>query len=859
MAIGYRVGYPNESVAWKALNFEYEELANWATLSDVSAFLGRPIKDIDRYRPGTWKVTLAEFRKRYGDAEGIWVCDKREDARNLYGVHPLGSKKSDGSQMLEVKYDPKNVIVDLGSDGKFVLLPQAMVETKGNPVMKLAPSREEIDVYQVEKLGVLYFNIHDRYLDLWYLGISIEHLGNVLDAIEADQKDKIQDYQMRGHLRLLKDTDRGIGEYGHDSGGIDVGVRHGFVDIDSPSVVLAHEAGHKATSSLFKRGKPFDELSPSEKNKRVINEEIVAWIWAAQRLKAAGQWTPETQRQAMGALWTYINSLRIGYPARPMYSMSQVSGMVAKMNPWAGYKDTTGITNLKFTEPGLRSKGYYDPSERILYLDWLWVKPAMRLIGQGRRVYSELEDWAKKHKAQEVVIEAHREAIPFWEKMGFEVNDDSADRTDGFPIHMTKMLTARNPLYTSQGVVFETSPVTSFMERKYDYFWTYKSGLPGVESAAGYYNTKTKKALIFSIKIEDERQRQGIGRKLVQALEAFLKEQGIKSVRGHAGPGSEPFHEAMGYTIGAKRSGHLPVIHKKINPSRPLLGLKLDKATGEWVKVYESDDRGTQVDNFLREYSLLARRGKLYPSYKVDLLFNSLKEPIGRLLVEYGQQARFGSLGTERVFTEIMKVGRQFDLAKTRSDKVLAIDAFAHLEHLYGSAVPVAFNLRGIDAFQYSEKTYRVLQQLFGSNADIRRELLQNPSRPKLELAERDVLLTLHKLKSVRAIQGVGSYYNTAKTYPGDIDFVVKLKVPFNEAHSKELKLLEERIIRLKSYHEGPKTTDINIFVEDSRGKAINSAWFQWPGTWEQKLHDSYIKNGGGAGIWQDRWKRKPL
>ena len=821
MAIGYRVGYPNESVAWKALNFEYEELGNWTTLSDLSAFLGRPIKDLDKYRPGTWKVTLAEFRKRYGDAEGIWVCDKREDARNLYGVHPLGSKKSDGSQMYEVKYDPKNVIVDLGSDGKFVLLPQAMVETKGNPVMKLAPSREEIDVYRVEKLGVLYFNIHDRYLDLWYLGIPIEHLGNVLDAIEADQKDKIQDYQMRGHLRLLKDTDRGIGEYAHDSGGIDVGVRHGSVDIDSPSVVLAHEAGHKATSSLFKRGKPFDELDPSEKNKRVINEEIVAWIWAAQRLKAAGQWTPETQRQAMGALWTYINFRRIGYPARPMYSMSQVSDMVAKMNPVspesvqraAELSDKPANAKAMFaaldayTRLATEGRSYPDASVDALYR--LCKSKALILLYKytGARGQSNL--WRLMGKRINIFPETRLDKVVFIDAFFHLMHISGHMMIDAFNIG------AYDPARSvADNILYDLSTKVKNPSRS----------------------------------------------KLVQALEAFLKEQGIKSVRGHAGPGSEPFHEAMGYTIGAKRSGHLPVIHKKINPSRPLLGLKLDKATGEWVKVYESDDRGTQVDNFLREYSLLARRGKLYPSYKVDLLFNSLKEPIGRLLVEYGQQARFGSLGTERVFTEIMKVGRQFDLAKTRSDKVLAIDAFAHLEHLYGSAVPVAFNLRGIDAFQYSEKTYRVLQQLFGSNADIRRELLQNPSRPKLELAERDVLLTLHKLKSVRAIQGVGSYYNSSKTYPGGIDFVVKLSVPFGtEPHMQKL---DEAITAVKSRHQDAKGVSIiNVFLEDVFDRALNSVELHYrPNeSWEDTIKSSYEKHGGGAGEYQHTWKRKPL
>ncbi len=134
MAIGYRCHYPEEQVAWKALDFEYEELGNWTTLSDLMAFLGRPVQDTgENYRPATWKIALAEFRHRYGDAEGIWVCDDRKVARSPYGVHPLGSRKSDESEMLEVQYDPENVIVDLGYDGKFVLKPKSVTETRGNP------------------------------------------------------------------------------------------------------------------------------------------------------------------------------------------------------------------------------------------------------------------------------------------------------------------------------------------------------------------------------------------------------------------------------------------------------------------------------------------------------------------------------------------------------------------------------------------------------------------------------------------------------------------------------------------------------------------------------------------------------
>jgi hypothetical protein len=148
--IGYRCGYPEELIAWKALDFEYEELGNWTTLADLMKFLGRPTRDIDKYRPAAWKLALTEFRNRYGDAEGVWICDEKKVARSLYGVHPLGSKKSDGSQMYEVEYDPKLVLIDLGEDGKFVLKPKSMEPTTGNPLRRnpartvLAKAEEDV-------------------------------------------------------------------------------------------------------------------------------------------------------------------------------------------------------------------------------------------------------------------------------------------------------------------------------------------------------------------------------------------------------------------------------------------------------------------------------------------------------------------------------------------------------------------------------------------------------------------------------------------------------------------------------------------------------------------------------------------
>ena len=97
-------GNPKEAgVAWKALNFEYEELGNKHTLEDTARFL--------RIKPTTWNKVLDEFRQRHGNAKGIWLTRTKEASRLYKEFGPVE----------KVHYDEKDVIVDLGYDGIYVL------------------------------------------------------------------------------------------------------------------------------------------------------------------------------------------------------------------------------------------------------------------------------------------------------------------------------------------------------------------------------------------------------------------------------------------------------------------------------------------------------------------------------------------------------------------------------------------------------------------------------------------------------------------------------------------------------------------------------------------------------------------
>ena len=111
---GYRVGYPEQTTAWQVLNFEYEELENDHTLDDVAEFMGIP-----KSGHYNWASVLQAFRNKYGDVHGVWVCPTLRDAITYYGDY-----YGPGTEILQVGYDPKNVVVDLGGDGLFVIDPK---------------------------------------------------------------------------------------------------------------------------------------------------------------------------------------------------------------------------------------------------------------------------------------------------------------------------------------------------------------------------------------------------------------------------------------------------------------------------------------------------------------------------------------------------------------------------------------------------------------------------------------------------------------------------------------------------------------------------------------------------------------
>lgn len=128
MAKGYRIGWPEEDLAWKVMEFEYVDLQNVHTLEDLSNFLGMARV----YEALSWRSTLGEFRRRYGEVRGIWLCPRVVDALTYYGKY-----YGDGAVILEYSYDPRMVVINLGPDGFFVLDPQFVGERGVDPLEPL--------------------------------------------------------------------------------------------------------------------------------------------------------------------------------------------------------------------------------------------------------------------------------------------------------------------------------------------------------------------------------------------------------------------------------------------------------------------------------------------------------------------------------------------------------------------------------------------------------------------------------------------------------------------------------------------------------------------------------------------------
>jgi GNAT superfamily N-acetyltransferase len=72
-----------------------------------------------------------------------------------------------------------------------------------------------------------------------------------------------------------------------------------------------------------------------------------------------------------------------------------------------------------------------DLGDPVARLDELTVAKGKRGVGVGRRIVEEFEQWAIDQHAKYMVIEAKRDSIPFWKKMGFDIDDQRSEVSTG--------------------------------------------------------------------------------------------------------------------------------------------------------------------------------------------------------------------------------------------------------------------------------------------------------------------------------------------------------------------------------------------------------------------------------------------
>jgi len=102
--------------------------------------------------------------------------------------------------------------------------------------------------------------------------------------------------------------------------------------------------------------------------------------------------------------------------------------------------------------------------------------------------------------------------------------------------------------------------------------------------------------------------------------------------------------------------------------------------------------------------------------------------------------------------------------------------------------------------------------------------------RGYLQQIEKAFLLFIKNESVVDSLFGIGSYYTGSKEKLGDLDYVIKLNVEFNSPEVvPELYEFSNRLEEIKDKFKNNKgETLINVFLEDSSGKKLNSVdlWF---------------------------------
>jgi hypothetical protein len=72
-----------------------------------------------------------------------------------------------------------------------------------------------------------------------------------------------------------------------------------------------------------------------------------------------------------------------------------------------------------------------DFGELVTRIDSIKVPKLKRYKGEGKKEVENIIKWSLEQGSKEIVIESERDAIPFWKKMGFDINDQGNEVSTG--------------------------------------------------------------------------------------------------------------------------------------------------------------------------------------------------------------------------------------------------------------------------------------------------------------------------------------------------------------------------------------------------------------------------------------------
>ena len=72
-----------------------------------------------------------------------------------------------------------------------------------------------------------------------------------------------------------------------------------------------------------------------------------------------------------------------------------------------------------------------DEGEVVTRIDHIEIPESKRFAGEGTKEIKNIMAWSKKNGSVQIVIEAERDAIPFWKKIGFDITDQGSRVSTG--------------------------------------------------------------------------------------------------------------------------------------------------------------------------------------------------------------------------------------------------------------------------------------------------------------------------------------------------------------------------------------------------------------------------------------------